>query len=174
MRRFGTCLAHGVILDSLTSVLLEIFSLNLFLENQEVKTMTSNSSPNHSHSTEVSSRITDDETQEAETAKSLNEKLVLPAVSNGSSPQNMPQNVKQKEVIPDPEIDQPEVLQSLEPKACQLVQPDATQNVKDDDVQDSVKSLNEKLSAALLTISAKDDLVKQHTKVAEEAVAGKI
>ena len=44
--------------------------------------------------------------------------------------------------------------------------------VKDDDVQDSVKSLNEKLSAALLTINAKEDLVKQHTRVAEEAVAG--
>jgi hypothetical protein len=35
-----------------------------------------------------------------------------------------------------------------------------------------VKSLNEKLLAALWTISAKEDLVKQHTKVAEEAVAG--
>jgi hypothetical protein len=36
----------------------------------------------------------------------------------------------------------------------------------------SVKSLSEKLSAALLTINAKDDLVKQHAKVAEDAVAG--
>ncbi|KAM0845009.1 hypothetical protein ACQ4PT_056684 [Festuca glaucescens] len=38
--------------------------------------------------------------------------------------------------------------------------------------EDSVKSLGEKLSAALLTINAKDDLVKQHAKVAEDAVAG--
>ncbi|KAM0904844.1 hypothetical protein ACQ4PT_017718 [Festuca glaucescens] len=38
--------------------------------------------------------------------------------------------------------------------------------------EDSVKSLSEKLSAALLTINAKDDLVKQHAKVAEDAVAG--
>jgi len=35
-----------------------------------------------------------------------------------------------------------------------------------------VKTLTEKLSAALLNISAKDDLVKQHAKVAEEAVSG--
>ncbi|KAJ8450290.1 hypothetical protein Cgig2_004747 [Carnegiea gigantea] len=36
----------------------------------------------------------------------------------------------------------------------------------------SVKLLTEKLSAALLNVSLKDDLVKQHAKVAEEAVAG--
>ena len=30
----------------------------------------------------------------------------------------------------------------------------------------------DKLSAALVNISAKEDLVKQHAKVAEEAVAG--
>ncbi|KAF7840157.1 filament-like plant protein 3 [Senna tora] len=35
-----------------------------------------------------------------------------------------------------------------------------------------VKILAEKLSAALLNISAKEDLVKQHAKVAEEAVSG--
>lgn len=40
------------------------------------------------------------------------------------------------------------------------------------DVDDSVKSLMEKLSAALVNVSAKDDLVRQHAKVAEEAVAG--
>lgn len=44
----------------------------------------------------------------------------------------------------------------------------------DDDgaVKESVKSLTEKLSAALVNVSAKEDLVKQHAKVAEEAVAG--
>ncbi|EMS44980.1 hypothetical protein TRIUR3_20090 [Triticum urartu] len=36
-----------------------------------------------------------------------------------------------------------------------------------------MKSLNEKLAAALLAISDKEDLVKQHTKVTEEAVAEK-
>ena len=41
-----------------------------------------------------------------------------------------------------------------------------------EDVDDSIKSLTEKLSAALVNVSAKDDLVKQHAKVAEEAVAG--
>ncbi|XP_059656336.1 filament-like plant protein [Cornus florida] len=42
----------------------------------------------------------------------------------------------------------------------------------DGEVNDSVKTLKDKLSAALLTISAKEDLVKQHAKVAEEAVSG--
>ncbi|KAF8405715.1 hypothetical protein HHK36_007792 [Tetracentron sinense] len=41
-----------------------------------------------------------------------------------------------------------------------------------DEVNDSVKSLTEKLSTALLNISAKEDLVNQHAKVAEEAVSG--
>ncbi|GLU01053.1 hypothetical protein SLE2022_183790 [Rubroshorea leprosula] len=41
-----------------------------------------------------------------------------------------------------------------------------------EDVDDSVKSLTEKLSAALVNISAKEELVKQHAKVAEEAIAG--
>lgn len=43
---------------------------------------------------------------------------------------------------------------------------------RDEDVNDSDKSLTEKLSAALVNVSAKDDFVKQHAKVAEEAVAG--
>lgn len=42
----------------------------------------------------------------------------------------------------------------------------------DEVVNDSVKTLTEKLSAALLNVSAKEDLVKQHAKVAEEAVSG--
>ncbi|KAL3641749.1 hypothetical protein CASFOL_012564 [Castilleja foliolosa] len=42
----------------------------------------------------------------------------------------------------------------------------------DDGVKETVKSLTEKLSAALVNVSAKEDLVKQHAKVAEEAVAG--
>ncbi|XP_071695984.1 filament-like plant protein [Rutidosis leptorrhynchoides] len=40
------------------------------------------------------------------------------------------------------------------------------------EVNDSYKSLTEKLSAALVNVGAKEDLVKQHAKVAEEAVAG--
>ncbi|CAH9136482.1 unnamed protein product [Cuscuta epithymum] len=42
----------------------------------------------------------------------------------------------------------------------------------DDEVQESLKCLTAKLSAALVNVSAKEDLVKQHAKVAEEAVAG--
>lgn len=52
--------------------------------------------------------------------------------------------------------------------------PEVTSKVAivDEEANDSVKTLTEKLSAALLNISAKDDLVKQHAKVAEEAVSG--
>lgn len=35
-----------------------------------------------------------------------------------------------------------------------------------------VKILKEKLSAALLSISVKEDLIKQHANVAEEAISG--
>ncbi|KAL1832243.1 hypothetical protein ACET3Z_001894 [Daucus carota] len=42
----------------------------------------------------------------------------------------------------------------------------------DEELNDSVKTLREKLSSALQNISSKDDLVKQHSKVAEEAVSG--
>ncbi|PIN24247.1 hypothetical protein CDL12_03014 [Handroanthus impetiginosus] len=41
-----------------------------------------------------------------------------------------------------------------------------------DELNDSVKTLSDKLSEALLNIQAKEDLVKQHAKVAEEAVSG--
>ncbi|XP_062094349.1 filament-like plant protein 3 [Humulus lupulus] len=44
--------------------------------------------------------------------------------------------------------------------------------LNDEDTTESVKTLSDKLSAALLKISAKEDLVKQHAKVAEEAVSG--
>ncbi|XVE56139.1 hypothetical protein DITRI_Ditri03aG0213900 [Diplodiscus trichospermus] len=39
-------------------------------------------------------------------------------------------------------------------------------------LEDEIKDLNEKLSAANSEISTKEDLVKQHNKVAEEAVSG--
>uniref|UniRef100_J3N6C7 Uncharacterized protein n=1 Tax=Oryza brachyantha TaxID=4533 RepID=J3N6C7_ORYBR len=76
-------------------------------------------------------------------AKSLNEKLMLETVSDDSSAQH--------DQSPHPEV---------------------FTNVRDEDMPDSMKSLSEKLATALLTINAKEDLVKQHTKVAEEAVAG--
>lgn len=41
-----------------------------------------------------------------------------------------------------------------------------------EDISDNVRALTEKLSAALVNVSAKEDLVKQHAKVAEEAIAG--
>ncbi|KAK4359077.1 hypothetical protein RND71_021306 [Anisodus tanguticus] len=42
----------------------------------------------------------------------------------------------------------------------------------DDESKESLRCLTEKLTAALVNVSAKEDLVKQHTKVAEEAIAG--
>lgn len=44
--------------------------------------------------------------------------------------------------------------------------------VKEDDVNVGLKKLSEKLCAALVNVSAKEDLVKQHAKVAEEAITG--
>ncbi|CAH1441803.1 unnamed protein product [Lactuca virosa] len=41
-----------------------------------------------------------------------------------------------------------------------------------EELEGGVKTLSQKLSAALLNISIKEDLVKQHSKVAEEAVEG--
>ncbi|XP_021682993.2 filament-like plant protein isoform X2 [Hevea brasiliensis] len=43
---------------------------------------------------------------------------------------------------------------------------------RDEEITDNVKTLTLELSAALLNISAKEELVKQHAKVAEEAVSG--
>ncbi|KAK7353185.1 hypothetical protein VNO80_18625 [Phaseolus coccineus] len=40
------------------------------------------------------------------------------------------------------------------------------------DVPDGLRNMSEKLSAALVNVSAKEDLVKQHAKVAEEAISG--
>ena len=53
--------------------------------------------------------------------------------------------------------------------------PEVTSKISSEnsEVNDSFKSLTEKLSAALVNVGAKEDLVKQHAKVAEEAVAGK-
>ncbi|KAF5796973.1 putative filament-like plant protein [Helianthus annuus] len=45
-------------------------------------------------------------------------------------------------------------------------------SIPNSEVNDCLKSLTEKLSAALVNVGAKEDLVKQHAKVAEEAVAG--
>lgn len=41
-------------------------------------------------------------------------------------------------------------------------------------LEDEIKELNEKLSAANLEMTTKENLVKQHAKVAEEAVSGMI
>ena len=40
-------------------------------------------------------------------------------------------------------------------------------------LEDQIKDLNEKLSAAHSELTTKENLVKQHAKVAEEAVSGR-
>ncbi|KAJ0490298.1 putative filament-like plant protein [Helianthus annuus] len=51
---------------------------------------------------------------------------------------------------------------------------EVTSNAKEEEeaVEDVVKTLSQKLSEALMKISIKEDLVKEHSKVAEEAVEG--
>ncbi|CAL0317935.1 unnamed protein product [Lupinus luteus] len=44
--------------------------------------------------------------------------------------------------------------------------------LKDGDLNNGLKNLSEKLSAGLVNVNAKEDLVQQHAKVAEEAIAG--
>uniref|UniRef100_A0A1J3DHK8 Filament-like plant protein 1 n=1 Tax=Noccaea caerulescens TaxID=107243 RepID=A0A1J3DHK8_NOCCA len=82
-----------------------------------------------------------------------------------------------------------ESVSSHSEKDSEIIQPESTMESHDDDeikqpedslevetesedLKDSVRILTEKLSSALANVSAKDDLVKQHAKVAEEAVAG--
>lgn len=64
--------------------------------------------------------------------------------------------------------------ESLKKSLNNLQSPEVTSKVslENTEINDSFKSLTEKLSAALVNVGAKEDLVKQHAKVAEEAVAG--
>lgn len=45
-------------------------------------------------------------------------------------------------------------------------------NVEEGDLINGSRKISEKLSAELVNANAKEDLVKQHAKVAEEAIAG--
>ncbi|XP_062101649.1 filament-like plant protein 1 isoform X2 [Humulus lupulus] len=60
----------------------------------------------------------------------------------------------------------------LSSKAVAITENLDDSSLKTEDINYRVKSLTERLSAALVNVSAKEDLVKQHAKVAEEAVAG--
>ncbi|KAG7590479.1 Filament-like plant protein [Arabidopsis suecica] len=73
----------------------------------------------------------------------------------------------------DSEIQPESTMESHDDDEIQL-SPTVSSEVEteNDDLKDSMRALTEKLSAALANVSAKDDLVKQHVKVAEEAVAG--
>ncbi|KAK6115584.1 hypothetical protein DH2020_007853 [Rehmannia glutinosa] len=69
--------------------------------------------------------------------------------------------------------DEQEVLRESPNDSLQSPEVTSKATLTDDEVKEAVKSLTEKLSAALVNVSAKEDLVKQHAKVAEEAVAGR-
>ena len=113
--------------------------------NQEVlRPVSNNASAYHGQSPGVSSRR-HDETLETGVPKSLNEKRASRVNLNDFSPQH-----------------------------GQPIESYPSSNVRDEEHKETVKSLNEKLAAALLTISDKEDLVKQHAKVTEEAVAGNL
>jgi hypothetical protein len=47
-----------------------------------------------------------------------------------------------------------------------------TKSNSDENKDETVEILSEKLSAVILNLNAKEDIVKQHVKVAEEAVLG--
>ncbi|KAJ1264954.1 hypothetical protein BS78_08G040200 [Paspalum vaginatum] len=63
-------------------------------------------------------------------------------------------------------------LNDSNPERGQPEEPHVSSNIRDEEIKETMKSLKDKLSAALLTIRAKEDLVQQHAKVTEEAVAG--
>uniref|UniRef100_M8BR32 Uncharacterized protein n=1 Tax=Aegilops tauschii TaxID=37682 RepID=M8BR32_AEGTA len=110
--------------------------------NTEVlRPVSNNASAHHGQSPKVSLRVRHDETQEIGIPKLSNEKLASRVNLNGFSPQHG---------------------QSLESYLS---------SNGDEETKETMKSLNEKLAAALLAISDKEDLVKQHAKVTEEAVA---
>ncbi|RLN30634.1 uncharacterized protein C2845_PM05G04350 [Panicum miliaceum] len=100
-------------------------------------------SDDQGQSPEASSKNKYDYSQETGTTRSLNGKLAAGVNLNDSSPEH-----------------------------GQSVGPHVSSNVRDEEIKETMRSLNEKLSAALLTIRTKEDLVKQHAKVTEEAVAG--
>ncbi|KAJ1405018.1 Filament-like plant protein [Sesbania bispinosa] len=70
-------------------------------------------------------------------------------------------------VYPTQATHSPEVTSKIVPNEEEISTPK-----KDKEEDNDVKTLTDKLAAALLNISAKEDLVKQHAKVAEEAVSG--
>ncbi|XP_062202200.1 filament-like plant protein 1 [Phragmites australis] len=113
-------------------------------DDQEIlRPISNNASPCHGQSREASSRSKYDDSQEAGVTKSLNGKLAAVVNLNDSTPQH-----------------------------GQSVEPYVSSNVRDEAVKETMKSLNDKLFAALLTVRSKEDLVKQHARVTEEAVAG--
>lgn len=65
----------------------------------------------------------------------------------------------------------PNVVKVYSAQATQSPEVTSKAALNEEEVTD-VKILTDKLAAALLNISAKEDLVNQHSKVAEEAVSG--
>ncbi|KAJ1703221.1 hypothetical protein LUZ63_003000 [Rhynchospora breviuscula] len=62
----------------------------------------------------------------------------------------------------------PDITSKIEPKLPAIM----SKSNSDENKDETIKILSEKLSAVILDLNAKDDIVKQHAKVAEEAVLG--
>ncbi|KAJ4758459.1 filament-like protein (DUF869) [Rhynchospora pubera] len=62
----------------------------------------------------------------------------------------------------------PDITSKIEPKFPGIM----SKSNSDENKDETIKILSEKLSAAILDLNAKEDIVKQHAKVAEEAVIG--
>ncbi|KAJ3707686.1 hypothetical protein LUZ61_011391 [Rhynchospora tenuis] len=62
----------------------------------------------------------------------------------------------------------PDITSKIEPKLPGIM----FKSNSDENKDETIKILSEKLSAAILDLNAKEDIVKQHAKVAEEAVLG--
>ncbi|ONM33884.1 Filament-like plant protein 3 [Zea mays] len=63
-------------------------------------------------------------------------------------------------------------LNNINKEHGQSIEQYVSSNVRDEEIKETLESLNNRLFDALLTIRAKEDLVKEHAKVTEEAVAG--
>jgi hypothetical protein len=108
----------------------------------------------------------------------LNQEILRP-ISDNSSPCHgqMPgrSNESQKAGVTKSSNGKPAVGANLNDCASQnghSIEPHVSSSDKHEDVEETMKNLNDKLSAALSTIRAKKDLVEQHAKITEEAVAG--
>lgn len=146
-------------------------------------------SPSNTESLEVNSKASESEINEGDTnevEQNLSQKLSDAPEIDGTKDSLMNGHADENPVIVDTRRQSNACVEddskgsilnenvstiSMEDTHDVQVELQANNGCKEDN--ESLKLLSEKLSAALANVSLKDDLVKQHSKVAEEAVAGK-